>query len=31
MLIENGRVIVEQHDILATFNGNYINIDEKSS
>ena len=31
MLIDNGKVIVEESDLVETFNGQYINIVEKSS
>ena len=31
MLIDNGKVIVEESDLVETFNDQYINIVEKSS
>ena len=31
MLIDNGKVIVEERDLAETFNDHYINIMEKSS
>ena len=31
MLIDNGKVIVEESDLVETFNDHYINIVEKSS
>ena len=31
MLIGNGKVIVEEHDLVETFNHIYINMVEKSS